>query len=194
VNRTRFLLLLPVWLLAAFLLAFPLRDIVNQLVIQPVLYLFWMLGLVYRAIPQVVLWAALIAIMLLLAASFVVKNISFSRLRPRRKTPQPGPVQVLAYTIQRKSGGVYFNWQVARSLSEIALGLQELRAHTGSRSLRFDESDVAPEVRRYLDAGLNTSFSDYPMPAFFKPRPKTPFDVELDPVLDYLESQTEIDK
>lgn len=189
-NRKRFLLLLlPVWLAAALLLAFFLRDVVAQLVIQPVLYIFWMLNLVYRAIPQVILWAVLLSILLLFAISFIARNVSFRNLFPRKREPKYGPVQGLSIVLQRKSEGIYFKWQVARSLAEIALDLQELRAHDESRELRFDETSVDPEARRYLEAGLNTSFSDYPMPGIFLPRRETPFDIELDRVIDYLESQ-----
>lgn len=188
-NRKRFVWLLPVWLAAALLLAFFLRDVVFQLVIQPVLYLFWMLNLFYRAIPQVILWAVLLSILLMFAISFISRNISFGGLLPRKREPKHGPVQGLARTLQHKSQGTYFKWQVARSLSEIALDLQELRAHDETRVLRFDEASADPQVRRYLEAGLNTSFSDYPMSGIFQPRRETPFDIELDRVIDYLESQ-----
>jgi len=89
---------------------------------------------------------------------------------------------------------VYFKWQVARSLSEIALDLQALRTHFNSRTLNFNGSEVDPDVQRYLVAGLNSSFSDYPMPGLFQSRPQTPFDLELDAVLNYLESQTEMEQ
>lgn len=189
VNRKHFALLLSIWLAAAFLLAFFLRDIVLQLFIQPVLYLLWLLNLVYRAIPQVILWAVLVAILLMYAISLIARNISFRKLFPRKRKPKYGPVHALSRAFQRKSEGIYFKWQVARSLAEIALDLQELRTHDEARNLHFDETDAAPEVRRYLEAGLNTSFSDYPMRGIFQPRCETPFDIEIDRVIDYLESQ-----
>lgn len=181
--------LLLVWLALALLLAFFLRDFVARLVIQPMLYLFWTLTLLYRAVPQVILWTALLSILLLFAISFIARNVSFRNLFPRKREPVYGPVHGLSRILQRANEGIYFKWQVARSLSEIALDLQELRAHDETRVLRFDDTSVDPEARRYLEAGLNTSFSDYPMPGVFQPRPETPFDIELDQVIDYLESQ-----
>lgn len=188
-NRKHLAWLLLVWLAAALLLAFFLRDLVFQVVIQPVLYLFWMLNLFYRAIPQVILWAVLLSILLMFAISFISRNLSFGSLLPRKREPKHGPVQGLARILQHKSQGTYFKWQVARLLSEIALDLQELRAHDETRALRFDETFTDPQVRHYLEAGLNTSFSDYPMPGVFQPWRETPFDIELDRVIDYLESQ-----
>jgi hypothetical protein len=95
--------------------------------------------------------------------------------------------------LNRDSRGVYFKWQIARMLSEIALDLQELHTHSPSRALNFDDRSVSPEVCRYLDAGLNTSFAEYPLSGPFRTRPETPFDLHLDPVLEYLESQMEMD-
>jgi hypothetical protein len=192
-KRRNFLLLLPVWVLAAALLAFLLRDVVFRLFVVPMVYLLWVLGLVYRAIPQSVLWIALVTVALLTALSVVLRNVSLSGLRPRQKTRKIGPVQELAQTINSDARGVYFKWQVARTLAEIALKLQELHSHSASRTLQFDERDPLPEVRRYLNAGLGTSFADYPLPRLFQFPQKTPFDMDLDPVLAYLESQTELD-
>lgn len=179
-----------VWLAAAFLLAFFLRDIILHWVIQPMLYWLWMLNLLYRAIPQAVLWVTLVSILLMFAISLLAQNISFRNRLPRTPERTSGPVQRLSSTLQRKSQGIYFKWQVARSLAEIALHLQELRTHNQARDLQWDASDALPEVRRFLEAGLKTSFSDYPMPGVFQPRRETPFDMNLDPVIDYLESQT----
>lgn len=193
-NRKRAYWLIPLWVAAAGLLAFSLRETVMDLIIRPLLYLFWILNILYRAIPQVVLWVVLLAVMLLFIISFFLQNLSLANLRPKPKLERFGPVETLAQTIQHKSAGVYFKWQVARSLSEIGLGLQALRTHAETRSLDFDGTEVDPAVRQYLEAGLNSSFADYPVPNIFQPKPKTPFDLELDGVLTYLESQTESDQ
>jgi len=52
-------------------------------------------------------------------------------------------------------------------------------------------------VRAYLQAGLETSFSDYPMAGGlpllggFASVPPTPFDGDIDPVINYLEALME---
>jgi hypothetical protein len=192
-KRSRLFLLLSLWLLAAFLLAFPLRDAVEQLILQPLAYFLWLLNMLYRAIPQPILWVLVVAVMIYAAASLFLKNFTPSFSRPRKRAPVYGPVEETVQMLNRDSRGVYFKWQMARTLSEIALDLQELHTHSPSRTLDFDNRPASPEVRRYLDAGLNTSFSDYPLNGPFQMRPETPFDININPVLDYLESQMEMD-
>lgn len=190
-NR-RQLLLLPFWVLAALLLAYPLREAVVQGIILPILYLLWMLRLLYRALPQPLLWILLITGVLFWALTFVLKNLPPAETRTQPAAPTVGPVRALAGMLQHESRGVYFKWQVARMLAEIALDLQELRTHTASRTLRLDDTRLAPQGRQYLIAGLGTSFADYPMPGPFQPTHQTPFDADLDPVLTYLEHQMEM--
>ena len=45
-------------LVIAGLLAFPLRDVVEQLIVLPAAYLIWLLGLLYRAVDQRIWWIA----------------------------------------------------------------------------------------------------------------------------------------
>lgn len=181
---------------AAFVLAFLLRDVVEQLVVRPAAYFFWVVGIFYRFIPQPVLWLLLVLVMLyLILGSFAAKIPWPTRTLKARLVR--GHLEELARQIEHKNAGIYFKWQIARTLAEIALDLQELRQHTRRRKLDFDPAAVQPEVSRYLEAGLATSFSDYPMPGglplFGKliSLPPTPFDGDIGPVLDYLETQME---
>lgn len=184
-------------ILTALVMAFLLRDVVEQLIIRPGAYLLWSLGLFYRFIPQPVLWLLLVLGMLYLTLGNFVGKFRWPRLRTPNVSPVRGPLNDLAMQIERKNTGIYFKWQIARTLGDIALDLQELRQHTRRRTLDFDEQSATPEVRRYLDAGLSTSFSDYPLPGRLplpgkmKSTPLTPFDGDIGPVLDYLESQME---
>ena len=50
----------------ALILAFPLRGIVYQLLIVPLAYLLWVLGLVYRSFDQGIWWIVLIVVVVYL--------------------------------------------------------------------------------------------------------------------------------
>ena len=184
---------------AILLIAFLLRDVVEQLILRPAAYFLWILGIFYRFIPQPVLWLLLVIAMLYLTLAGLAPKFEWPRFRSQTVPPERGPLGELAQQIEYKGAGVYFKWQIARTLGEIAMDLQELRQHTHRRKLDFTGLAVTPEVRSYLDAGLNTSFSDYPLPGGlplpqkFKSLPATPFDGDIDPVLDYLETQMEHD-
>ncbi len=189
-------LLIILWLVGAFVLAFPLRSAVEQLIIAPLAYFLWMLGVLYRAIPQPLVWLVVLLVMFYVALGSFYGRPS-QEIRPDTKPhPARGPLESLATLISQKTPGVYFKWQIARMLAEIALDLQELREHARSRSLNFADG-TQPEVQKYLDAGLNTSFADYPyeggipLLGWFHKSPKTPFDMGPETVVAYLESQME---
>jgi len=196
VKTRQFWFLVPAVLVSLFA-AFLLRDVVEKLILRPAAYLFWSLMLFYRFIPQPVLWLLLVLAMLYLTLGSFAGKLECPRLHSQKVRLVRGPLDELAMQIERKAGGIYFKWQIARILGEIAMDLQDLRQHMRRRKLNFDESAVSPEVRQYLEAGLNTSFSDYPMsgglplPGKLKSVPSTPFDGDIGPVLDYLESQME---
>lgn len=177
-------------------MAFLLRDVVEQLIVLPAAYLFWSLSIFYHLIPQPVLWLVLVLAMLYMSVWAFASKFQWPA-RHNKSRPFRGPLAELAMQIERRESGIYFKWQIARSLGDIALDLQELRQHIRRRKLDFDNTAVTPFVRRYLDSSLNTSFSDYPLPgglplpSTMKALPPTPFDGDIGPVIDYLESQME---
>ena len=171
---------------SALLLAFFLRDAVYQMVVVPLAYVIWIVKLYYAAIPQGVLWTALLALLFLAALWSLVPEVPpAARREPTHKLPE-GQVEALALWIKKSRAGNYFKWQLANRLARIARGLDENAGLGG----RFPSADKT--VERYLDAGLNYSFVDFPSPRNrFQPAPKTPLDADPNQVADYLESQME---
>jgi hypothetical protein len=195
-SNRRSIFLIGLGLFSAFLLAFPLRVVVERVIIAPAAYFLWLLGTFYRFIPQEVVWILLLLGMFYVAvASFYAKpwegDVPGKPLRLHF-----GPVENLARLVEHKTPGVYFKWQVARLIAETVIKVQTVREHSPSRDLKL-QSGMPPEVRKYLEAGLNTSFADYPfdgnplLPARFRKPPNTPFDIDLDAVVTHLESQLE---
>jgi hypothetical protein len=167
-------------------LAFFLRDVIYALIITPLAYLWWLFRSVYSLIPQLVLWISLlVGLTMLIMINFAPEGRRTPRPEEKRKKNQ-GQVEALAVWFARSNRGNYFKWQIANRLGLIARGFWG--TPTGSRPLHFDD----PEVDRYLEAGLNSSFVDYPPPKnrFQKAAP-TPLDLDPLVVVDYLEKQTE---
>jgi hypothetical protein len=191
-NRWR----LAVGLVAALVLAFFLRDFVQILVIDPLAYLFWALGVVYRIIPQQVYW-----IFLIIGLFYVALNSFYAKRRSMDEAPPPAPskgsVETMAYWVERGQGGVYFRWQVARILAQTALSIAELRENRRLRAFEWPDDEPSTQVKRYLDAGLNSSFADYPLESGIslfqlgRKQPSTPFDIDVEKVIAYLESEME---
>ena len=178
------------------LLAFPLRDAVFRIVIVPLAYLFWILGLVYRAVHQAIWWAvALLFVLFLLSRSLLPKFTIRERFRLKKK-PVVGQVESLTVWLKKTERGTYFKWLIANRLGKIANQILANRSTRKQRSF-FDPLTGPdwmpdPRVQSYLEAGLQGSFADYPQKGrFFSRRVQTPMDHDINDVVQYLESQVE---
>ena len=179
---------------AIFLLgaAYFLRDAIYQTVIIPLAYLFWLAKFYYSAVPQVILWGLLLVILFMIVFSNLLPEFSSSPKKEPKHGPENGQVETLARWIVKSEKGTYFKWQIANRLGRIELGLRE----TSERRSRFQpvlsevEASRNDAVEKYLEAGVNTSFVDYPN----RKSASTPLDVNPKEVVDYLETQLEMSR
>lgn len=177
-------------------LAFPLQGVVQKMIVSPVMYLVWLLGLLYRAIPQSLIWGGVMVIVFLILLSSLI-NISPPRWRPRkRKRIEPGPIESLAENIQKFDQGIYFRWMLANRLGAIARDWLAYRERFEKRwqanALKGRGWQPDDAVQQYLHGGLNSSFADYPRSRNpFRKYPPTPLDIDPNEVLDYLDSHME---
>ncbi len=167
--------------------AFFLRRAVYDLIVVPLAYLWWLAKIFYSAIPQLVLWTALIVVLFLaILWNFMPTAESSRRPAPKRK-PAEGQVEALAVWFLRARKGNYFKWQLANRLGRLAHRLNET---SWQRSRRASRNEA---VEQYLEAGLNYSFMDFPASNNrFRRAAPTPLDLNPGEVVDYLESQVEM--
>ncbi len=174
-------------LILSSILAYLLRDVIYGTVIVPVAYVFWLAVYYYSFIPQLLLWVALLVILFMVGVfGFLPTGRPSHRSDQKRRLAQ-GPVESLAMWFVKSKKGTYFKWQIANRLGRISNQVGYLSEESG----KFDSSDAA--VNQYLEAGLTTSFVDYPRPKWPFERP-APTVLDLDPkaAVDYLESQVEM--
>jgi hypothetical protein len=174
-------------LLVSMALAFFQRNVVYDAVIVPLAYLSWLGKYYYTAIPQSFLWILLIVILFVTVAWNLVPEARPSRRKERFYKPAEGHIEALAVWIQKARTGNYFKWQLANRLGRIARRINET---TGRRTGPGFTKDA---VEKYLDAGLNNSFVDFPTPRYrFQHPGATPLDLDPKDVVDHLESQMEL--
>lgn len=177
-------------------LAYFMRDVIYHTVIEPLLFLWWMLGIYYHMLPQVVLWILMVILVVMMAWTSLATDRPVLRSPLDLHRSHHGPVESLAGQLFRSSKGLYFKWLLAQRLGKLA---RDLIAFNSRQSPRFGHEaltgpgwDPPREVAAYLDAGLNGSFADYPRPRWsFQPSRPTPLDLDPEITLDYLESQME---
>ena len=195
-NRKRLLPLLAL-LAAALLLAFPLQDFLRTGIIEPLLYFFWGMGILYKSVPQFWIWVLLLGIVFFILLTPFLEDLPRLRGRERKIPPKPGAIEELAETLKQLDKGIYFKWVVANRLGKIIRNWVAYRDRLDKRWQANDLErlgwDASPEIRQYLDAGLNGSFADYPrfrIP-FIRIKRKTPLDLDPNLVLDFLSKEME---
>jgi hypothetical protein len=214
--KTRYIVFLVLGLAAIFVLAFLLRDAVQEGVVIPLAHFFWLVRGYYGAVPQNAYWMLALGVAALIAIfSFRLPDVETRRQDDQWKT-LPGSIHEMAFWIQRGTGGVspkwrifdllhlpftpqshrgnvYPKWHTAHMLAELALDILDRRGTRLKNVRQVTGPDWNPpaDVKKYLDAALTTNYTDYPKPKRFSRLPPTPFDQDLEPVIDYLESLLE---
>ena len=147
-------------------------------------YLVWSLNLFGRIIPPQGMWIALVILILYIAVGSFYGKRSKVESSPIESDPAVGSVEAMADWIEVRRRGVYFKWRIAYLLGHVH------QSHSRNTSGRLQPPP--PEVEAFLDAGVNRSYMDFPTPTLFKKNEPTVLDIDLEPVLDYLEEQMEI--
>ncbi|GAB4422339.1 MAG: hypothetical protein Kow002_11640 [Anaerolineales bacterium] len=194
-NRRQWIALIGI-IVIGVVLAFPLREAVHQIIVVPLAYVFWVLGLYYRSYSQAIVWAIFIAVMLFF---LLVSLFNVERQRKEEKPPEftyEGPIEELAISLKKARQGIYHRWRVANRIAKVARDLLAQREGLDAREVlqnRLTGRDWSPprEVDKYLQTGLFGSFSSYPRPRWWLlERPEsTPLDLDVEDVVAYLEEQ-----
>ncbi len=192
-TQRRIFLIVAVVVITASL-AYALRDAMNEWVIVPLAYLWWVIVLYYRVIPQTILWLLLMAAILFTAVRTFLLTIPVQQKKITLRQTSAGPIEELALTMEKQKRGIYYKWLIANRLGKVARELLDQREgqFTVRRFLRLKGRDWDPPqaVDAYLEAGLNGSFADYPQTRWSYPVP-TPLDEHPAHVIEYLEGEME---
>jgi hypothetical protein len=177
-------------------MAFFLQDIIRQAVVTPLAYLWWVIKLTYAIIPQLFQWIFLLAVLILIVTTGLLKWFSMGQAYELPSRPARGPVEILAGWVSKSRNGNYYKWKIANRLGELWREMSGQFKNQGL-STRTEPPDALashpPEaVQRYLKAGLEESFVDYPLPALpYVRKQATPFDLNVEEAVEFLESQME---
>jgi hypothetical protein len=190
----RWLAVLGVIVIAA-LLAFPLREIINPLILVPIAYLLWLLKLFYLSMDQTIWWiAAVFVVLVILGQSLLPEFKPIKKLIPFARH-EHGKVESLAIAFEKSKKGIYFKWLIANRLGRLAYAILLQREHGKPRSvfapLTGEGWEAPPEVQQYLEKGLHGSFAEFPSNRwrYFTAPVKTPLDHDVAEVVEFLETK-----
>jgi hypothetical protein len=192
-KRGRALLIFAVFAAAASI-AFVLRNAIYEIVIVPLAYIWWVIGLYYRFIPQTLVWVLLIFLVLFTAARALLISIPVRDRVMQKGDPVESPIRQLSILMQKQRQGMYYRWVLANRLGKLSRELLDQReGHVSAkRFTRLIGRDWKPPagVEAYLESGLNGSFADYPQSRWGHVQP-APLDEDPRHVIEYLEAEME---
>jgi len=191
----RWLIISGVVIIAA-LLAFPLRSAIYEMIVVPLAFLGWELGLFYHSLSQAVWWWLIFAIVFLMLIFSLLPDYKPHEREEPKSRPKHGPVQDLVIWLERARSGIYFKWLIANRLGKLAYQILQQRESGRPRSvfspLVGPDWEPSSALRQYLEIGLHGSFSDFPnIGRFLSVPPQTPLDYEVKNAVEFLESQVE---
>ena len=181
----------------AALLAFPLRGIVNELIVVPIAYIFWLLGLLYISTHQVIWWIVILLLVLFILGKSLLPELKLPRKRVTPTRRERGKVESLATSLQKSKKGIYFKWLVANRLGKLTHEILLQRGNGKPRSvfapLTGEGLEPTLEMQQYLEKGLHGSFAEFPNTGnrYFAPPSKTLLDHDVAEVIEFLESSIE---
>jgi hypothetical protein len=191
---TRRRLILAAIFFSALVLAFFLRDLVERLIILPLAYAWWLLGVYYSILPQSVLWILLVVVAALSAITALMPRFANREFFQPSIKPSKGQVEGMVEWLEKSQrGGSYYKWLVANRLGKLA---REILAQRDGQPVskkfgRLNGRDWNPprKIDDYLENGLNGSFADYPRRRFWQKPTPTPLDADPKQVIEYLENE-----
>ncbi len=181
----------------AIAVSYFLQDVIYRMIFLPLAYLWWIVGLYYHAVPQLILWILLVVVVFVSSFRLIAIINFFPVVEKKIKNTSVGPVESLALTLNKPTRGVYYKWMIANRLGRLAremLDQREGRVLKGYARLRGRDWQPPAEVDAYLETGLNGSFADFPNASWWGESKPTPLDLDPQKVIDYLEDEMEMNR
>ena len=175
-------------------LAYFAREAISKAIVLPLSYAWWVAGVLFRSVPQMLFWILGSALVLMLFVdSLLPRLVTYSRALAARRVHR-GQVEALAEWILNAPRGTYLKWLVANRLGKTAREILAQRdgEPVAVRAGPLAGRDWAPpnDVARFLDSGVNASFADFPRRRGpWSPPPQSPLDLDPEVVIRYLEGQ-----
>jgi hypothetical protein len=143
-------------LLLIGLLALIINGTIGDMVVVPLLFLWWAAQVLYQSVPQALLWGVFVMIaVLLMAKSFPWKSAPLPHIAPQA-VPQ-GRVADWSRWLGASSRDDHSRWRLAQRVSQLAVETLAFREQCPpqeiSRRLANGSLDIPPQLRAYLYAG-----------------------------------------
>ena len=193
-ERRKRLLLLGLLLVPIALLTLLFKEIARTIILLPVQYLLWIAGVLWRSIPQALIWGIVVVVALRVAVgSLIVRRRRKEGLDSRRAMEHWGRARIWTRWVELSGQGGYFRRRLSRYLADLTLDTLAEREHLPPEQvpaeLEAGRLDVPPRIRAYLLAAVQEPPPD--RLAWFRQLLKAqpaPLQVAPEEIADFLEA------
>jgi hypothetical protein len=146
-------------LVPVVIVAVALQGFVREVLIGPVLYVYWIVRLFLESIPQIWVWLAFLLLATYLVTRGVVRRTSLPRAR-RSETVERGRIEEWAHLLHQARHDPFTRWRLAQRLGGLVGDVLAAEERVSQREIwrRLDRShlDVPQPLRAYLTAQLRS--------------------------------------
>jgi len=179
-------------LLLALVLVFIVEDFVQTVIVAPLLYAIWFVSLIVRSLPQGVLWAGFIFVMLI---------VSFANL-PKGKTPgsstwhpparKSGQVERWTQLLENTQRTRFSKWRLAQELKRLARNLQSPLDGEGWRSVDRVDLELPSEITAFFEARQPSHYPFWKRLISASEETETALDLDPEVVIQFLEERLKL--
>ncbi len=138
--------------LLALVLYFVVDDFVVEVLVEPFLNLLWFISLIVRSIPQSILWAAFLVIMVLVVVSGLKGDTSKTAQVQRAGNRRAGRVETWTRRLESAQVSRYAQWRLAMELRQLTWELNSPHEGEARVRLNLEDLELPDEIRAYLEA------------------------------------------
>ena len=186
---------LALLLILAGLLAYVIQDFVDQAIITPFLYLYWLARLLLAAVPQKIIWGVFLGVALISTGRTLWRWRGRSRQIRLGVKPQSGRIEAWLKLIRQADQEIYYKWQLAQQLRRLTLGAMAREQRLSGREIRQQlhakALDLPPAIQAYFEASTKSLGHLPPSgPVWRRSRPPaTPLDIDPEQITQFLEEK-----
>lgn len=190
----RRLLPLVVALAITTVLVLAVDGFLRQVIIEPLLYVGWVVGIIVTSLPQSIFWALFVLLALILALGSLSRGERPPPRPSRRREPAQGPVLTWLHLLERSESRRFGRWNLAQSLRRLAQSILEpddpYAIHPLDKGLT--RLEAPPEIEAYFNARLPPvqPLSWRWLLHQTQRTPPGPLDLDPEAVVAYLEEET----
>ena len=185
-------------LILAGLVTFAAEDFMDEAIITPTLYFFWLGRLILNSVPQGIIWGIFLILAVILTWRSVFQRPKLLLRSPALTRQEPGRIEEWARLVHRAEQEVYYKWQLAQRLQKLTLSALAHNERVSVREIRNrlvnDHLALPPDIQAYFRASI-ISFGHFTTGKswLFGRQPKeTPLDLEPEKIAQFLEEKFDL--